>query len=104
MPMHEEVKKLIKNITKYSNLDVAHEIALGKDLPLNPTVNEKNAWVDYITSELDKRFDERTIKDIRMGCYCGENGKLEESKVFIKRIYDDSKTMTEFVDKLIEGE
>nr|WP_304943337.1 DUF6144 family protein [Vallitalea guaymasensis] len=99
---NNEVKKLIDNIRKYSSSDVAHKIALGIDLPVNPTPIEKSEWVRYISTELEKHFDEKTIKKIRMGCYCTENGKLEESKTFIKKVYDNSVSMTDFVNKMNE--
>ncbi len=37
-----------------------------------------------------------------MGCYCNENGKLDESKEFIRNIYKSSNTMTDFVNKMNE--
>ncbi|WP_330396820.1 DUF6144 family protein [Anaeromicrobium sediminis] len=100
--IHNEVKKLFENITKHSNSDVARKIAFGMDLPFSPTKNDKNEWVKYISSELEKQFDEQTIKSIRLGCYCTENGKLDESKEFIKNIYDTSVSMVDFVDKMNE--
>ncbi|MTI70530.1 MAG: hypothetical protein FH751_09800 [Firmicutes bacterium] len=100
--INSEVKKLYENIAKYSNSDIASKIAFGMELPFSPTQTEKNEWVKYIISGLEKEFDEQTIKSIRMGCYCNGNGHLDESKKFIKSIYDDSASIEKFVDKMNE--
>lgn len=95
-----ESKILYDNITKYSGSEIADNIAYGMDQPQSST--EKAQWVRYISSKLEEHFDERTIKNIRMGCYCNENGKLEESKEFIKNIFLCSSSMHDFADKMNE--
>ncbi|WP_432408718.1 DUF6144 family protein [Wukongibacter sp. M2B1] len=100
--IHNEAKKLYKNIEKYSISDVAHKIAFGIDLPPSPTRSEKKKWVEFISCELEKSFDKHTIKNIRMGCHCTENGKLDEAKEFIKNIYSTAISMEDFVDKMNE--
>ncbi|WP_432663980.1 DUF6144 family protein [Wukongibacter baidiensis] len=100
--IHNEAKKLYENVAKYSTLDVANKIAFRKDLPLCPTESEMKEWVEFVSCELEKEFEEDTIKSIRMGCHCTENGKLDESKKFIKSIYDDSVSTADFVDKMNE--
>lgn len=102
--IHNQAKRLYENITKYSTLDVAHKIAFGIDLPLSPTKSEKKEWVKFVSCELEKNFEEHTINNIRMGCYCTENGKLDESKEFIKNIYNTSTCMVDFVNKMNEHE
>lgn len=98
--IHNEAKKLYENIKKYSTLEVAHKISFGMDLPLSPTKSKKKEWVKFVSCELEKQFDEHTIQNIRMGCHCTENGKLDESKEFIKNIYDTTISMVDFVDKM----
>ena len=95
--VHDEVKKLNQSINRYGTSELAHSIAYGKTLPINPTSNEKKEWVDYISIALEKHFDEETIKNIRMGCHCTENGKLDESKTFIKEVFIESNNFEEFV-------
>lgn len=96
--VHNESKKLYQNIIKHSTLDVAQKIAFGIDLPVTPTKNQKNEWVKFICCELEKHFDEHTIKNIRMDCNCTE--KLAESKEFIKKIYTASSSIEDFVEKM----
>lgn len=98
--VHNEVERLYENITKHSNSDIARKIAFGRELSFSPTKIEKKQWVEYITTELEKEFDEQSIKNIRLGCYCNENGKLDESKEFIKNIYDCSVSMEDFVERM----
>ena len=102
--IHDEVKRLYENVEKYSNSDTAQKIAFGRELPYSPTKVEKKEWVKYISSELENEFDEQTIKNIRLGCYCNENGELDKSKDFIKNIYDSAVSLEDFVDKMNEYE
>jgi len=98
--VHVEVKKLNQSISEFGSSDLSHSIAYGKELPINPTNNEKKEWVEFISNELEKNFDEETIKNIRMGCHCTENGKLDESKTFIKRVFSESSNFEEFVSNM----
>lgn len=100
--VHDEVIKLNQSINKYGSSELSHTIAYGKLLPINPTNNEKKEWVEFISNELERHFDEETIKNIRMGCYCTENGELDESKTFIKGVFSKSRDFEDFVRNMNE--
>lgn len=100
--IHDEARRLYENIEKHSNSDTARKIAFGKELSSSSTNVEKREWVKYISSELENEFDEQTVKNIRLGCYCNEDGKLDKSKDFIKNIYDTAASLEDFVDKMNE--
>ncbi|MDP4091422.1 MAG: DUF6144 family protein [Bacillota bacterium] len=95
---HNEARKLYENIKKHAGSAAAEKIAFGMDLPLSPTKAEKNEWVNFISMELEKSFDDGTIKKIRTGCHCTE--KLDEAKEFIKNTFNYSNSLTDFVDKM----
>ena len=99
---HNEAKKLYDNILKHSNHETAEKIAYGIDLTPTSSDYEKEAWVKSVASELEKHFDEQTIKDIRLGCFCNEDGKLDQSKEFISSIYKASSSIKDFVNKMNE--
>lgn len=101
-PKNSEARKLYANILKYSTHDIAEKIAYGIDIVPSSNNSEKAEWVKYVSSELEKHFEEHIIKNIRMGCYCNENGKLDESKEFIRNIYKSSNSMKDFVNKMNE--
>lgn len=97
---HPEAVKLYRNVLKYSDARTAAEIAYGVDLPLCAAREQRMKWIDHISGGLERKFDENAIKTIRMGCYCTEASKFEETKAWIKALYLDSKSMAEFVDKM----
>lgn len=82
---HSEAQKLFKSILKYSTRKHAEEIVYCKDLPVSPTKKEKKEWIEHISKELEKHFDEPTIRTIRMECFCTEGGKLDENKNSLKK-------------------
>ncbi len=100
--IQNEADKLYDNILKHINHETAKKIAYGFDIDTISNGSEKEDWVKYVSSELEKRFDEQTIKKIRMGCYCNENGKLDQSKEFIRNVYKSSSSIKDFVDKMNE--
>lgn len=99
---HPEAIKLYENIKKYSSPEIAEKLAFGVNLPIFPSKEECKTWVTHIVSELENEFDDSKIKKIRMGCYCDEDGKLEENKQWLKNIYSASRTIEEFVDTVNE--
>lgn len=99
---HLEAIKLFENIKKHSTHKTAEEIAFGVDLPISPTKEECKLWVTHIISGLEDTFDDSTIKNILMGCYCDEGGKLEENKKWLKEIYNSSQDIKEFVNRVNE--
>lgn len=98
--VHKEAIRLYDNITRCGSSEIAHKIVFGIELSPNATVTEMADWVNHVSSELERGFDEATIKAIRMGCYCDEDGKLDESKRLIKEIFDVSESMDDFVARM----
>ncbi len=97
---HPEAVKLYKNVMKYSDARTAAGVAYGVALPLSAAKEQRVEWIAHISSELARKFDENTIKTIRMGCYCTEASKFEETKAWIKALYLESENMAEFVAKM----
>lgn len=98
--VHNEVVKLHSSISKYSSSELAEKIAFGTVLRPSASDHEKKEWVNYVTAELEREFDDQTIKEIRYHCFCNEEGKLEESRKFINSIYQASTSMEQFVDRM----
>lgn len=95
---HNEAIKLFKNIEKYSTVEMAEKIAYRITLEESASENQKVEWVNDVVKKLETEFDEHVIKDIRMGCYCSEDGKLDEAKQYIKSVYSESSSLDEFVE------
>lgn len=96
--LHPE--KLFANVKQYATLELAQHIAYGKPLPEDATDAQCAEWVAHVAQELEANFDAPTIKQIRQGCYCREEGKLDENKQWLAGIYKQSGSVTEFVDKV----
>lgn len=95
-----EAKKLYENILKYSSAEKAKSIAYKKMFSESPTRDEITEWVKYIIDELEKNFDQKTVKEIRTRCYCDEDGRLEQNMKWLKGLYESSSNINEFVDKV----
>ncbi len=98
--LHKEVIKLHDNIRKHSSEETANTIAYGKHLPLHPTQHEKKEWVNFVAAGLESKFDEKSIREIRLGCYCNENGKLDQSKQFVAGVFARSNSLGDFIGKM----
>lgn len=99
---HPEALKMFKNIQEVSDAQTAEEIAFNTYLPLEPTNEQSADWVNAVCSALENRFDDDTIKVIRQGCYCREDGKLDENKSWLKKLYNESNNIEQFVEKVNE--
>lgn len=82
---HSEALRLYTAIAKHGAPQLATEIAFGADLPLEPSVAEKSAWVRHVIAMLEKHFDESAIKAIRMDCRC-DHGMAERMQ-WVGRLY-----------------
>ncbi len=98
--VHCESSKLYESVKKYSKSETAEKIAFGADLSPSPTRTEREKWLKYVSSSLEEEFDTQTIMAIRMACFCHEDGKLEESKKFIRGVYDSSRSLEDFVENM----
>lgn len=100
MADHPEVGKLYRKILEFDDDAAAGEISRAAPLSADADATEKAAWVAAISAGLEKRFDEPTIKSIRMGCHCNEEGRLPEMKQWLRGLYRESSSVDEFVDKV----
>ena len=82
---HPEARRLHDSISKHGAPQLADAIAYGVELPLVPTVAQKNAWVHFVVAELEKHFDGAAIKAIRMDCQC--NLGMTERKEWLHRLW-----------------
>lgn len=100
----DEVKRLYESIKQVASREEADTIIEKIPLALNATPEERAAWVEKLSYVLEEKFDESTIKQIRQGCYCNENGKLEESANALREIYVScNKDLHKFIDVLNES-
>lgn len=78
--LHESIKLVISK-------DEADNIVKAIPITVHSTPEERAEWVENLSALLEKRFDADTIKQIRQGCYCNENGKLEEAANELRKLY-----------------
>ena len=83
------IYEVVKN---NSNADVANEIVYGKDALAK---NEDNAaWVKSTMERLENKFDQETLKQIRMACQCGYG--MDEKLALVKELLAASSSLEEF--------
>ena len=99
---HPEVEKLRRNLAEHCDAATAGEIAGGVPLPPSADDKQKTAWVRHVVDALDRRFDPETIQRIRMGCHCGEAGRLGEMKTWLGGLYRAASGLEDFVAKVNE--
>ena len=60
-------------------------------------------WVEKLSTILENRFNEKTIKNIRPGWYGNENGRLEDTANSLKQLYLSlNKDLSKFIKALNE--
>jgi len=88
--------RLYNSLTKYTDEQTAERIAYKIPLSKSADINKKFAWAESICDDLQKAFDDNTIKEIRMDCACGpEMGKINK----LQKIYQSSANLNEFITK-----
>jgi hypothetical protein len=89
--------RLFDSIVKHSDKKTAEEIAYKMPLSKSADFVKKFAWAESICTDLEKKFDKATVKNIRMDCACGpEMGKIKK----LKEIYLKSVDINDFAVKL----
>ena len=79
-------------VLKRSDVETAEDIALGKD---GLAKNENNAdWVKSTIRRLESKFDQVTVKQIRMDCQCGYG--MDEKLLFVKGLVSSASNLSEF--------
>lgn len=69
---HPEALQLYRSLSCYVDGSTAGAVAFGLELFPGASPEQRAAWVRRVIAELEERFDETTIKNIRLGCYCDE--------------------------------
>jgi len=88
--------RLYSSIQKYSDEATAERITNKISLSKSADIDKKFTWAESICADLEKEFDEDTIKLIRMDCACGpEMGKINH----LHKIYQSSDNLDDFVEK-----
>lgn len=83
----DEIERLyesMKNVVSQEDADCFMEEV---PLTIHSTAQARAEWVEKVSMLLEKKYDTNTIKKIRQGCYCNENGKLEESAKALRELY-----------------
>lgn len=83
----EETGRLYESVKRVISKDEADDIIKAIPIANDSTPEERAEWVEKMSSLLEKRFDVDTVKRIRQGCYCNENGRLEESANTLRNLY-----------------
>lgn len=83
----DEMERLYESIKEVTSKEEADNVIKEIPLAINSTPEERAEWVEKLSTLLEKKFDVHTIKQIRQGCYCNENGKLEESANSLRELY-----------------
>ena len=84
---------IFEAVRKQSDSETAGEIVYGKD---ETAKGEKNAdWVKSTMRRLESKFDRASVKEIRMGCQCG-NG-MDEKLALLNELKAAASSMEEFV-------
>uniref|UniRef100_UPI004055C605 DUF6144 family protein n=1 Tax=Acetatifactor sp. TaxID=1872090 RepID=UPI004055C605 len=83
----DEMERLYESIKNAVSKEEADNVVKAIPLANNSTPEERAEWVEKLSELLEMKFDTNTIKQIRQGCYCTENGKLEESANSLRELY-----------------
>lgn len=70
---HPEARRLFISLCGHTDAATAETVSHCGELPLNAGPEQRARWVRLISAELEKRFDEDTVKNIRQGCFCTED-------------------------------
>lgn len=75
-----------------SDDETANEIVYGKDE--SAKAEDNSTWVKSTMKRLESRFDDSTVKQIRMHCQCGYG--MDEKVKLVKELMESSSSMEEF--------
>ncbi len=97
----DEIMRLKHSLETTVSKEDAGQIMSELSLPVNSSPEVRAEWVDKLSTLLESRFDEHTIKKIREKCYCNENGRLEDTAESLKALYlSHNKDLYRFVNAL----
>ena len=100
----DELMRLKSSLVATVSKEEADRMMSELPLAVNSTPAERAEWVEKLSSFLENRFDENTVKVIRQNCHCNENGRLEDAARELKQLYAyHDKNLHRFVAALNEN-
>lgn len=100
----DELMRLKHSLESMVSKELAENIMSELSLTINSTPSIRAEWVEKLSTILESMFDKETIKTIRQGCYCNENGRLEETANNMKKLYLSlNKDLNGFVNAINES-
>ena len=99
----DELTRLKHSLEKNVSREAAESIMAELPLAINSTPDIRAEWVETLSAVLENSFDEKTVKNIRQGCHCNENGRLEDTANNLRQLYFSlDKNLSRFVNALNE--
>ena len=100
MPKNDNPQALrfLASMAKHGEQAAGEQFAKEHPLGKSADISKRSAWAKTLCGYLNDRYDEETVKAIRMDCACGPyaiNGKL-------KALYEKSDGPADFVKKVNE--
>ena len=100
MPKNDNPQALrfLASMAKHGEQAAGERFAEEHPLGKSADISKRSAWAKALCGYLNDRYDEETVKAIRMDCACGPyaiNGKL-------KALYEKSDGPADFVKKVNE--
>ncbi len=100
MPKNDNPQALrfLASMAKHGEQEAGERFAEEHPLGKSADISKRSAWAKALCGYLNDRYDEETVKAIRMDCACGPyaiNGKL-------KALYEKSDGPADFVKKVNE--
>lgn len=88
--------RLYQSISAHVGEDAANRIADKMPLSKSADFQKKFGWAEAVCAELEKEFNDDTVRKIRMDCACGpEMGKLSK----LKKVYQSTADLSDFSEK-----
>lgn len=88
--------RLYESLKKNVSEEAANEIAETYPLSKAADIEKRFDWAQNVCEELTKKYDDSTVKKVRMDCACGpEEGKIGK----LKKLYESCSSVEEFVEK-----
>lgn len=85
-------KVLYESIKAKSDTETAREVVYSKERQADAENNEE--WVNASMRRLENRFDDKTVKEIRMNCQCGYG--MDEKAALVKELKSAATNLEEF--------
>ena len=88
--------RLYNSLSMHADEQTAARIAHAMPLSKSADIHKKHMWAERVCDDLQREFDDETIRKIRMDCACGpETGKMDK----LKRIYQSASGLDDFAAK-----